>query len=821
MQIKGLCTGLALLLCAGLYAQNAESDFETDGQGTITKYAGWDEAVVIPAQIGGKPVIAIGEKAFAKNNLTSVVIPDTVKTIGNEAFADNKLTSVTIPDGIVIGSKAFFHNNTIRSVTLGKNLVFGGSAFSGTKTSALMIGANFFLDYVCNDRKAGTYTADTQERRTKQDGDFQYIETKYGAYITGYKGSSGNRLQIPDKVAGLAVKALAGFKDISRVRIPNSVTYIAYNAFSGEWSSSGNRLTEIVIPDSVTYIGERAFAFNKLASVTIPDSVTSIGYRAFDSLISITLPANKDYVPAISSSLGEFYNGNGRQAGTFSYRGEARVWRKPDSIEYDFLTDYKGAITGYIGNASDIVIPAAMFGKPVTSIGNGAFSSKKLTSVTIPGSVTSIDDSAFSGNQLTSVTSIGTQAFRYNQLTSVTIGSGVTSIGNSAFSDNRLTSITIPDSVTSIDNYAFYGNQLTSVTLPANKDYVSAISSSLGRAYESNGKKAGTYRDTGSNNWTYTARMGNAVQPQGAETAAVAEAESGTEPQGTETAAVPEAEHGIEPQGAETAAVPDAERGTEPQGTEIAAVVEAESGIVPPGAETAAAADAESDFEPDGSGTITKYTCMNTAVVIPAHIGGKPAAVIGERAFENCSLTRVVLPNTIESIDEAAFANNNLSAITIPDGVTSIGYNAFAGNQLTSVTIPDGASWIGESAFDGNQLTSVTIPASVISIGYRSFAANQLTSVDIPDGVVSISFRAFTGNQLSSVTIPGSVTSIGSEAFAGNQLTSITIGANVALPRNKPAFESAFDRFYRSSGKQAGTYTRENADSEQWTYTAR
>jgi hypothetical protein len=49
MQIKGLCTGLALLLCAGLYAQNAESDFETDGQGTITKYAGWDAAVVIPA----------------------------------------------------------------------------------------------------------------------------------------------------------------------------------------------------------------------------------------------------------------------------------------------------------------------------------------------------------------------------------------------------------------------------------------------------------------------------------------------------------------------------------------------------------------------------------------------------------------------------------------------------------------------------------------------------------------------------------------------------------------------------------------------------
>ena len=62
---------LALLIGAGLYAQNAESDFETDGQGTITEYTSWDAAVVIPAQIGGKPVTAIGENAFAKNDLTA------------------------------------------------------------------------------------------------------------------------------------------------------------------------------------------------------------------------------------------------------------------------------------------------------------------------------------------------------------------------------------------------------------------------------------------------------------------------------------------------------------------------------------------------------------------------------------------------------------------------------------------------------------------------------------------------------------------------------------------------------------------------------
>jgi hypothetical protein len=62
--------GVLFLTGAALFAQSAESDFETrtneDGSVTITKYVGWDSVVKIPAVIGGKPVTAIGEEAFAK-----------------------------------------------------------------------------------------------------------------------------------------------------------------------------------------------------------------------------------------------------------------------------------------------------------------------------------------------------------------------------------------------------------------------------------------------------------------------------------------------------------------------------------------------------------------------------------------------------------------------------------------------------------------------------------------------------------------------------------------------------------------------------------
>ena len=101
-----------------------------------------------------------------------------------------------------------------------------------------------------------------------------------------------------------------------------------------------------------------------------------------------------------------------------------------------------------------VTIPSALGGKPVTSIGNSAFSGcSGLTSVTIPNSVTSIGSSAFSG---------------CSGLTSVTIPNRVTYIGGSAFSGcSGLASVTIPKSVTSIGEGAFSGcSGLEEITLP-------------------------------------------------------------------------------------------------------------------------------------------------------------------------------------------------------------------------------------------------------------------------------------------------------------------------------------------------------------------
>ncbi len=149
-------------------------------------------------------------------------------------------------------------------------------------------------------------------------------------------------------------------------------------------------------------------------------------------------------------------------------------------VTYTLNNDWTATVSACDPTVTSIKIPSNVESNgqtyTVTSIGDGAFASRYITSVDIPDSVTSIGDYAFdhclsltSVNIPDGVTSIGNRAFSMcSGLTSVDIPDSVTSIGNSAFSEcHNLTSVDIPDGVTSIGGGAFYFClRLTSVTIP-------------------------------------------------------------------------------------------------------------------------------------------------------------------------------------------------------------------------------------------------------------------------------------------------------------------------------------------------------------------
>ena len=96
-------------------------------------------------------------------------------------------------------------------------------------------------------------------------------------------------LVIPDSVTNIGDEVFSDCESLTGIVIPDSVTSIGESAFSGCTS-----LSSIVIPDSVTSIGDRSFwGCSSLSDIVIPDSVTSIGGGAFwgcSSLSDIVFP---------------------------------------------------------------------------------------------------------------------------------------------------------------------------------------------------------------------------------------------------------------------------------------------------------------------------------------------------------------------------------------------------------------------------------------------------------------------------------------------------------------------------------------------------
>lgn len=108
----------------------------------------------------------------------------------------------------------------------------------------------------------------------------------------------------------------------------------------------------------------------------------------------------------------------------------------------------------------------------VTTIGDYAFNSNLLTSVTIPDSVTTIGNSAFENNQITSltlpvfVTQIGRWSFSRNKITSVIFPPSLRVLDVGAFSSNQINSLEIPSGISEISSYSFNRNNISVLNIP-------------------------------------------------------------------------------------------------------------------------------------------------------------------------------------------------------------------------------------------------------------------------------------------------------------------------------------------------------------------
>jgi len=478
-----------MLVCTGLLAMpvaaQAQFNFTTNnGAITITGYSGGG-VVVIPGTTNGFPVTSIADNAFYNSTLTSVTIPISVTSIGNSAFAYcYGLTNIIIPNSVTsIGNTAFEYDYYLTSVTVGSGVTsigFNAFAVCGSLTGAYFLGNRppdngtaFYEDssatvfYLTGSIGWGSTFGGVSTALSQSQ--FNYAILNDTIAITGYTGPGGN-VVIPATIIGLPVTIIGNgaFQynySLTNLTIGPNVTSIGQYVFV-DCSS----LTNVLIGSSVTNIGDYAFLeCTSLRNLAIPDSVLNIGYDTFADCLSLTNVLIGNGVTQIGdyafyscrSLVSAYFQGNAPpDDGTvFSEDSSTIVYYLRGTTGWDSTfggapttlsqpqfnyTINNGAITiiGYNGSSGNVVIPAAINGLPVASIGNGAFSyNAGLTNLSIPNSITNI----------------GYQAC-YNciNLASVTIPNSVTGIGAYAFAFcHSLTGVIIPNSVISIGDYAF------------------------------------------------------------------------------------------------------------------------------------------------------------------------------------------------------------------------------------------------------------------------------------------------------------------------------------------------------------------------------
>lgn len=485
--------------------------------------------IEIPQTYNGKPVVVIQNSAFKDcSNVTSVLIPSSIKSIGINAFENcSNITETTIPEGVtLIGNNTFLGCEKLASVTFPTSLEnIGANAFAGctSLTSIVLpkniqeIGANAFA----NCTKLATIEVFGDTPATLKNNVFPNSVSKIyvkPSLVSTYKAAWA---EYKDKIVGFTEYSITynlngGTNDnrnitsFTKIDVPiklydptkENADFLGWYATS---DFSGEKVTEITTVSNVTLYAR----WDLKMTITY---VLNGGTNNASNLSTITesmlpyslMPASKQGYAFVGWFIDE---GLSEQATAISAFGDITIYAAWEWMDPNLVFTLNPDGTAYSVKAKSttisgqISIPATFKGKPVNEIEANAFENcSKITDIFFTSSIQTIGSSAFYNTGIITYTNASSGAnicevkglpvtsgsWKYaekldNSLIIVKyLGSSSTvsvpnlinekivkNIHSYCFSSkDKIQSITIPNSVISIGRAAFSGcNGLTKVNI--------------------------------------------------------------------------------------------------------------------------------------------------------------------------------------------------------------------------------------------------------------------------------------------------------------------------------------------------------------------
>ncbi|MFS8162272.1 MBG domain-containing protein [Lacticaseibacillus rhamnosus] len=600
-----------------------------------------------------------------------------------------------------------------------------------------------------------------------------------------------------DTANGTATVTGRANANVTDINIGASVTYngqtFKVTAINNGAFATLNNLGNVNVADTVTSIGENAFAYSQFTGNITIENAESLGKAAFAGIKAGSVTLKK----TANISERAFYFANVKDitiADAKTIETQAFFGLTASSLKIDGQADISESAFESANIAGDVTVNNAQ------TIDKNAFASLKAQALTINGQ-----------------TDIGEGAFIYAQITGSVNITGANTIGDNAFQFAKVTdAINVPDSV-ALGEKAFYQVYAASLSLNGAATTFGNQAFAMSRIGQVTINAATIDQQAFYHLYTDQLTFGDDVRV----------ITDGAFQFIENTKELPQIDGKDNPENQITTLNLPANIKTITNAAFYVAkittiAVAPASQLTTLGYQAFAFSTATSMNMPDSLEQIGDQAFYGGKLVKVAF--GPKLQSIGNLAFAefgpltNVDFTRAA---ALETIGDSAFAYNTINnAIVFPAKLHTIGNAAFVGNRIPALTLNSGLQTIGDTAFGYNQIQNeLVVPDSVTDIGKYAFVYNSISNLTLGNGLKTIGQEAFEANViLNALTIPSSVTTIGAKAFNVNLMPKVIIAGTPVI--GKEAFSTNRITVLQASTAQPATPDALNQSADAYTDSA-